>query len=171
MAKVGHRRDGGADVISPQGLDGAPLRLHTGRKKEDAMQAEFRIDHISLTVRNLAASAAFYGELLGLKEIANKTGRPTIRWFAFDGPRSIHLITGPDEPPPQRPISAHFCLSTPLFDETLAYLAGRGVRYCDAAGEPMTFNLRGDGVRQLYFQDPDNYWVEVCEAHPDGTVG
>ena len=35
----------------------------------------------------------------------------------------------------------------------------------------MTFNLRGDGVRQTYFQDPDNYWIEVCEANPDGTVG
>ena len=135
------------------------------------MHAEFRIDHIALVVRNLAASAAFYGELLGLKEIENKTGRSTIRWFAFDGPRAIHLITGPDEPPPERPRSEHFCLSTPHFDATLKYLAGRGVRYVDVAGEPMTFNLRGDGVRQTYFQDPDNYWVEVCEANAEGTVG
>ena len=135
------------------------------------MQAEFRIDHIALSVRNLAASAAFYGELLGLSEIENKTGQPTIRWFAYDGPRSIHLITGPDEPAPQRPIAEHFCLSTPHFDATLKYLADRGVRYCSVSGEPMTFNLRGDGVRQTYFQDPDNYWVEVCEANADGTVG
>jgi catechol 2,3-dioxygenase-like lactoylglutathione lyase family enzyme len=135
------------------------------------MQAEFRIDHVALDVRNLAASAAFYGELLGLKEIENKTGRPTIRWFGFDGRRAIHLITGADEPPPQRPISAHFCLSTPHFDATLEYLKSRGVRYRNLQGEPLTFNYRGDGVRQTYFQDPDNYWIEVCEAHPDGTVG
>ncbi len=135
------------------------------------MKTEFRIDHIALEVRDLAASAAFYGELLGLKEIENKTGRPTIRWFAFDGHRAIHLITGPDAAPPQRPINAHVCLSTPHFDEVLAYLKGRGVRYRNLRGEPMTFNLRGDGVRQTYFQDPDNYWVEVCEAHADGTVG
>lgn len=135
------------------------------------MQAEFRIDHIALNVRDLAASAAFYGELLGLREIDNKTGRTTIRWFAFDGPRAIHLISGPDEPPPERPIAAHFCLSTPHFDATLKYLAERGVRYRNIMGEPMTFNYRGDRVRQTYFQDPDNYWVEVCEAQPDGTVG
>ena len=135
------------------------------------VEAHFRIDHIALNVRNLAASAAFYGELLGLKEIENKTRRPTIRWFAFDGWRALHLIAGPDAPPPQRPISEHFCLSTPNFDATLDYLKSRGVRYCDLSGQPMTYNLRGDGVRQTYFQDPDNYWIEVCEANPDGTVG
>jgi catechol 2,3-dioxygenase-like lactoylglutathione lyase family enzyme len=135
------------------------------------MQAEFRIDHVALAVRDLAASAAFYGDLMGLREIENKTRRPTIRWFAFDGPRAIHLISGEDGPPPQRPLSAHICLSTPHFDATLEYLKSRGVRYCDVRGEPLTYNLRGDGVRQTYFQDPDNYWIEVCEAHPDGTVG
>jgi lactoylglutathione lyase len=135
------------------------------------MPAEFRIDHIALDVRDLAASAAFYGDALGLKEIENKTGRPTIRWFAFDGARAIHLIASPGEPPPERPIAAHFCLSTPHFDATLEYLKSRGVRYRNLMGEPLTFNLRGDGVRQTYFQDPDNYWIEVCEAHADGTVG
>ncbi len=50
-------------------------------------------------------------------------------------------------------------------------LAARGVRYVNLSGEPMTYNLRGDGVRQCYFLDPDNHWVEVCEANPDGTVG
>jgi catechol 2,3-dioxygenase-like lactoylglutathione lyase family enzyme len=135
------------------------------------MNAEFRIDHVALEVRDLAASAAFYGDLLGLKEIENRTRRPTIRWFAFDGRRAIHLISGPDEAPPQRPINAHICLSTPHFDATLEYLNSRGVRYRDIRGAPMSFNLRGDGVRQTYFQDPDNYWIEVCEAHPDGSVG
>jgi catechol 2,3-dioxygenase-like lactoylglutathione lyase family enzyme len=135
------------------------------------MHADFRIDHISLNVRNLAASAAFYGELLGLKEIENKTKRPTIRWFAIDGGRAFHLITGADEPPPQRPMNAHMCLSTPHFDATLEYLKSRGVRYCDVSGQPMVYNHRADGVRQTYFQDPDNYWIEVCEANADGTVG
>jgi lactoylglutathione lyase len=135
------------------------------------MHADFRLNHIALYVRDLAASAAFYGEIIGLKEIENKTGQSTIRWFGFDGDREIHLISAAEAPRPERPISEHFCLSTPHFDATLAYLKSRGVRFRNLMGEPMTFNYRGDGVRQTYFQDPDNYWVEICEAHPDGTVG
>ena len=135
------------------------------------MRAEFRINHLALVVRDLAKSAAFYGELLGLKEIENRTKRPTIRWFAFDGNREIHLISGAGDPAPERPISDHFCLSTPHFDATLEYLSSKGVRCRNLSGEMDTFNYRGDGVRQTYFQDPDNYWIEICEAHPDGTVG
>jgi lactoylglutathione lyase len=134
------------------------------------MGADFRVNHIALSVRDAAASAAFYREIIGLEEIENKTRLPTVRWLAFDGDREIHLIGGAAAPP-ERPISAHFCLSTPHFDETLAELARRGLRYRNLRGEPMTYNLRGDGVRQTYFQDPDNYWIEVCEANADGTVG
>jgi lactoylglutathione lyase len=135
------------------------------------MNADFRVDHISIAVRDLAASARFYGETLGLTEIENKTGLAHIRWFAFDANRAIHLIGGRDEPPPERPMTAHFCLSTPAFDETLKALGERGVKYMNLSREPGRYSLRGDGVRQTYFQDPDNHWVEVCEANPDGTVG
>lgn len=135
------------------------------------MDAQFRIDHIALNVRDLAASARFYGEVIGLTEIENKTLRPTIRWFAFDGYRAIHLIAGDDQPPPKRPMAAHFCLSTPNFDATLEDLARKGVVYVDLAGEPRHYSHRADGVRQCYFRDPDNYWIEVCEANADGTVG
>jgi lactoylglutathione lyase len=135
------------------------------------MDPDFRLDHVSLAVKNLSVSARFYAETLGLQEIENKTRRPTIRWFAIDGYRAFHLIETPAEPTPERPRSAHLCLSTPHFEETLRSLAGKGVAYVDVNGRPGAHNLRADGVRQTYFQDPDNYWIEVCEANPDGTVG
>ncbi len=111
------------------------------------MHLEFRINHLALVVRDLAKSAAFYGEVLGLKEIENRTKRPTIRWFAFDGNREIHLISGDGEPAPDRPISEHWCLSTPHFDATLEYLSSKGVRYRNLSGEMNAFNYRGDGVQ------------------------
>src|SRR5260370_23052776 len=115
------------------------------------MNAEFRIDHISLCVRDLARSARFYSETLGLKEIENKTRRPTIRWFSFDGHRAIHLIAGPDEPSPVRLLAAHFCLSTPNFDETLRDLVNKGVTHVNLAGEADTISIRADGVPPTCF--------------------
>lgn len=135
------------------------------------MKLDFRVDHISLSVRDLSSSARFYLETIGLEEIENKTRRPTIRWFAIDGHRAIHLITGADEPPQARPRSAHLCFSTPAFDEALRDLERKGIRYVNSSGDAGKVGFRADGVRQIYFQDPDNYWIEFCEAHPDGTVG
>ena len=33
--------------------------------------------------------------------------------------------------------------------------------YSDWPGKSNTVNVRPDGVKQIYLQDPDNYWIEV----------
>ena len=65
------------------------------------------LDHVSLLVRDRDASARFYGEVLGLPEIENKTGRPHIRWFGLGAGRSIHLIAGATNDEAKRPRSTH----------------------------------------------------------------
>ena len=32
------------------------------------------------------------------------------------------------------------------------------------AGEKNTYTIRVDGVKQIYFKDPDGYWVEINDA-------
>ena len=39
--------------------------------------------------------------------------------------------------------------------------------YGDFAGTPGVFQTRPDGVKQVYFQDPDEYWIEVNSAQYD----
>ena len=36
-----------------------------------------------------------------------------------------------------------------------------GVVYEDWAGKKGSITLRVDGVHQIYFQDPDGYWIEI----------
>ena len=38
------------------------------------------------------------------------------------------------------------------------------IPYSDWPGAAHTVNHRDDGVRQIYFQDPDGYWIEINDA-------
>jgi len=35
------------------------------------------------------------------------------------------------------------------------------IAYSDWQGKPNTINARADGIKQIYLQDPDGYWIEV----------
>jgi lactoylglutathione lyase len=35
------------------------------------------------------------------------------------------------------------------------------IPYKNARGVPQTITTRADGIKQIYFQDPDNYWIEI----------
>jgi lactoylglutathione lyase len=63
-----------------------------------------------------------------------------------------------------RPFSTHVALVTPRLDETLAKLTAEGVTYVNLAREANKVHTRADGIRQIYFQDPDGHWIEVNDA-------
>jgi lactoylglutathione lyase len=99
-----------------------------------------------------------------LPEIQNKTRRADIRWFGFDGSRAVHLISVGVDPPPIRPLATHFALASSNFDATLRVLNEKGVIFEDLSGQGGQIAIRTDGIRQIYFKDPDNYWIEINEA-------
>ena len=130
------------------------------------MATTLDLDHVSLFVRDLDTSARFYSEVLGLPEIEKKTARVNVRWFGLDAGCAIHLILGATEVPASRPRSTHFALATSSFDETVRHLADCRVAFQDLSGALGQVSLRPDGVRQVYFQDPDGHWIEINDALP-----
>jgi lactoylglutathione lyase len=131
------------------------------------MMIRLELDHVSLLVQDRDESARFYGEVLGLPKVKNLTGRQHIRWFGLGGGRTIHLIAaGGAESSGKRPRSTHFAMATPDFDEVVRRLGERGVAYQNLAGTTGEVAVRPDGVRQVYFQDPDGHWVEINDAPP-----
>ncbi len=129
----------------------------------------YRLDHISLYVRDLEVSARFYVDVLGLSEIENLTGQPHIRWFQIDMGRSVHLIAGATGPVPDRPMSAHFALASSDFDAVLDDLTRKGVAFGDLTDPNGRVGVRADGVRQVYLQDPDGYWIEINNSEQATT--
>ncbi len=55
----------------------------------------------------------------------------------------------------------HFAFTVNDFDGYLEFLREKGIEYGEFSGKNMKFQTRIDGVRQIYFQDPDGYWIEV----------
>lgn len=128
-----------------------------------AQAPALRINHIALAVRNLDQSAAFYQRVFHLQEITNKGQTAGIRWFSLGDGKELHLIEVPDVDLKLNK-STHLAFSTDAFDKFLVQLQGQAINYADWVGTVKQVNLRADGVKQVYFQDPDGYWIEVNSA-------
>ena len=125
----------------------------------------FTLHHMSHYVKDADASAAFYASVLGLKEIPNRVGKPQIRWFDLDGIRSIHLIPADTVADRPRPFSTHVALATTEFDDVVTRLKSHGVEFVDVSRAQGRSSQRADGIRQIYFQDPDGHWIEFNDAN------
>ena len=120
----------------------------------------FSVNHLALSVKDVNRSAEFYINVLNLTEITNRSKIPGIRWFILGDGRELHLISVIREPVSINK-ALHLGLSTSSFDEFLKKLVGLKIPYSDWPGKANTVNIREDGIKQIFFQDPDGYWLEV----------
>lgn len=123
-------------------------------------------DHQALQVTDLAASAAFYTDVLGLTERGDAAGARTIRWFQLGDGREIHLIELAE--PHVAAKQTHLALAVRDLDAFAAHLRERGVGYGSWVGTEGEIGVREDGVRQIYVQDPDGHWIEI-NSPPSGS--
>jgi lactoylglutathione lyase len=117
------------------------------------------LNHIALYVQDLSRSTRFYQHTLGLDTIPEPfhDGRHT--WFTIGGGQ-LHLISGAKTPIlPEK--NTHTCFSVPDMDIFLSRLKEASIPYENWAGQKYSVTKRIDGVLQVYFQDPDGYWIEV----------
>ena len=120
----------------------------------------FTINHLALSVKDLETSIGFYEELFGLQEITNRTKIEGVRWLSLGEEKELHLISILKDPVTINK-AVHFAFTTPDFDAFFTKLQSMKLAYSDWPGNPGKINIRADGVKQIYFQDPDGYWLEV----------
>ncbi len=123
----------------------------------------FSLNHIALSVKDVNVSIAFYQSVLQLEEIENTASDSPTRWLSLGSGQQLHLIPRPElEVKVNKAV--HFALNTPDMDAFVAHLVALDVHYTDWLDTPNRDYIRKDGIKQVYFQDPDGYWVEVNDA-------
>ena len=128
-----------------------------------AQSFDFVIDHSSLIVNQLEKTGDFYAKVMGLEEIPHPSKSQGFRWFTIQGNSQLHLIYK-DTVVMKKHKSMHLCLSTQKLDAFIENLKHHQIPYEDWPGKPNAVTLRADGVKQIYIQDPEGYWIEINDA-------
>jgi len=118
-----------------------------------------RLDHLVLTVRDLAATCDFYGRVLGMEVVEFGAGRTALHF----GAQKINLHQAGREFEPKAavptPGSADLCfVSDRPLDHIAAHLEACGVVIEEG---PVARTGAQGAIRSLYFRDPDGNLIEL----------
>ncbi len=118
------------------------------------------LDHMVLTVRDVAATCEFYRRVLSMEVVTFASGRKALKFG--DQKINLHQAGSEFEPHAESPLSgsADFCLVSDSDPEEI----GRHLRACSV--EIIMGPVAQEGARgpmtSYYFRDPDQNLVEVC---------
>lgn len=117
-------------------------------------------NHMALSVKDVDVSAGFYKHVLHLPEITNKSKVDGIRWMSLGEGKELHLISIIKDPVTINK-AVHLALTTNDFEGFIKTLIDLNITYSDWQGTLNKVNIRADGIKQVFFRDPDGYWIEM----------
>jgi len=118
-------------------------------------------EHVAIQAADIDRSAAFYREAFGLRMIP--TPLKNRRWLDLGNGMALHILDGRVAPKPSNR-NEHLALHVSDLATVTAWLDQHRLVWTDLDGKPRTMQLRFDGVRQIYVQDPDGYWLEIGDS-------
>jgi len=121
------------------------------------------LNHIAVYVVDLKISTAFYKDIVGLDTIPEPFHDNRHTWFSVGVKSHLHVISGATTKTAHDK-NTHLCFSVASVPEFVKVLEKNKVEYENWAGEKMAITTRVDGVKQIYFKDPDGYWIEINDA-------
>lgn len=122
------------------------------------------LNHIAVYVSDLKIAEEFYQSVFDLELIPEPFKDGLHTWFSIGAAGQLHLIEGAE-----RNLSFdrnnHICFSVASMDEFTAKLKAKQISYESWAGRQGEVTNRVDGIKQIYFKDPDGHWLEVNDDH------
>jgi lactoylglutathione lyase len=143
----------GAGILGSLFTFAQPVEINTNKPM-------LRLNHIALQVSHLPTSATFYRDIVGLDTIPEPFHDGKHAWFAIGAGAQLHIIEAAFKPVMSLK-HTHFCFSVPSVPDFVEKLKQKNMGWEDWPGVKGAITTRPDGVKQIYFQDPDGYWIEV----------
>ena len=122
----------------------------------------FSFNHIAISVSNVDQSIDFYQKVLQFPEIENTASKSKTRWLAINNEVQLHLIPRPNAEIKTNK-AVHFALATSDLKSFIDHLDELKIEFSDWRDTPDKSYIRNDFIKQIYFQDPDGYWIEINE--------
>lgn len=123
------------------------------------------IDHVTLIVTDVTKARAFYGGILGLKEIAPPAAFDFVAiWYDLGG-QYLHLLV---KPQPDSLSPRHPCFHVSDIRAARAHITAHGI--------PINETVAIPGCDRFFIRDPDGNRIEILnwrqkyDPHRDGRV-
>ena len=117
------------------------------------------LNHAAVHVADVDASVQFYGQVLGLEQIPRPAFSFPGAWFKIGDFQELHIIGERELPVHSHNRGTHFALCVDSMEAAVAQLDACGVEYLAPKQRP-------DGAWQIFVQDPDGHFVELCDNSP-----
>ena len=118
------------------------------------------LNHVAVYVFDLNTSTVFYKDVIGLTQIPEPFHDGKHTWFKIGEHSQLHLIQGA-QAVTDHDKNSHLCFSVSSMDAFIAILKKNKIKFEDWPGNADMTTKRPDGVQQIYFTDPDGYWIEI----------
>ena len=113
------------------------------------------LNHVALAVSDVPRSIKFYEDVVCLKQKPRPAFDFEGAWFAIGETRELHLLEGLNTEVNEHPRGDHFAMEVADIESCQRHLEETGATI-------VNINLRPDGARQIFIEDPDKHIVEFC---------
>ncbi len=134
------------------------LSAQTNQNKPKA-----QLNHVAIFVVDLQKSMAYYSNFFQLDTIPEPFHDGKHAWYSIAPGIALHVIQGADKPK-EYFLNNHMCFSVPSIEKFVEKLKAAHMGWVNAKAEPGVITTRIDGVKQIWVNDPDGYFIEVNDA-------